>query len=247
MTLEQRLAEALHSTDGYEPSSDLYARVERSLAEDLAHRRRLLRNTTAIVIAVAFAVLFAGTFITRGVGGSLLIPRWTLELIESLALIGIMTTIGPSIRRFGRNYVDDIFHVSPTTGKSILGLLDTAYYLVFAGFILMTMSLSISGLAIPLQAGLQEAADRFAAFFVIMGILHATTLAALPVVGLIFTSTAWRADRARLGVEAPIAGEKAQRADSIVKTIVIVALVLAVGGAITLLPGLFGLLVGADG
>lgn len=247
MSLEQRLSEALHSTDGYEPSPDLFARVERSLAEDSAHRTRLLRNSAVIVLAAAFVVLFAGAFITRGVAGSLLIPRWTLELLESLVLIGIMITLGPSIRRFGSNYVEDIFSISPATGRSVLGLLDTAYYLVFSGFILLTMTLSSSALTVPLQAGLGEAAERFASFFVVMGILHATTLATLPVLGLIFTSTQWRVEQAELGVDAALPGEKARKAEAIVKTIVIIAIVGIVGGAVSLLPVLAGLLFGGNG
>jgi len=237
MTTEQRLQEALHSADDFEPSPDLFARVERSLAEDRAHRRRLVRNATAAALVVAFCVLFIGAFITTGSNGRLLVPRWVLELLENLILIGLTLTLGPSIRRFGRNYVDDVFHVSPSTGQRVLYLLDTAYYLVFAGVILTTVSLTHPGLTISLQGGLEDAAERFGNFLLAMGILHALTLAVLPVIGLIFSSTRWRVARQDLGADAPPPSEPAVKAEAIVKSIVILIVALALGGAVTILMG----------
>ena len=40
MTLEQVLSATLHSADDYDPSPDLFAKVQRSIDEDRAHRRR---------------------------------------------------------------------------------------------------------------------------------------------------------------------------------------------------------------
>ena len=48
MTVEQRLRDALHRADGYAPSPDLFARVQRSIEEDRAHRRRMGKITIGI-------------------------------------------------------------------------------------------------------------------------------------------------------------------------------------------------------
>ncbi len=233
MNLEQRLEQALRIADNFEPSPDLFARVERSLAEDRAHRRRLVTYGTASIVGTVFAVLFVGAFVTRSIAtGALLVPRWTMELLEALILIAVTVALGPSIRRFGRNYVDDIFRMGAGTGKRMLDLLDMAYYLVFGGIILVSVSLTNPGAAISLQRGLHETADRFAVFLLAMGFLHATTLAVLPVIGAIFSSNAWRAHRHALGPDAPAPADVAARAEAAVKTIVILIAVAVSGVAL---------------
>lgn len=244
MNLEQQLQQALHVADTFEPSPDLFARVERSLAEDRAHRRRLATYVAASTVGTIAAVLLVGTFVTRSTAtGALLIPRWTLELLGGLALIVITITLGPSIRRFGRNYVDDIFRLSPGTGTRMLDLMDMAYYLIFGGIILVSASLTNFGAAISLRNGLQDTADRFASFLLVMGLLHAATLAVLPVIGAIFSSNAWRAHRHELGPDAPSPSDSALRVEAIVKTIVIL-IAAAVGGVALLLAtnGIAGIL-----
>lgn len=244
MNLEQRLQQALHVADTFEPSPDLFARVERSLAEDRAHRRRIVAYMAGSIVGTIAAVLLVGAFVSRSTAiGALLVPRWTMELLGGLALIVITITLGPSIRRFGRNYVDDIFRLSPGTGTRMLDLLDLAYYLIFGGIVLVSVSLTNFGAAISLSRALHETADRFAIFLLVMGLLHAATLAVLPVIGAIFSSNAWRAHRDELGPDAPSPSDSALRVEAIVKTIVILIAV-AVGGVALLLAtnGVAGIL-----
>lgn len=37
MSLEKRIADALHAADTFQPSPDLFTRLQRSIEEDLAH------------------------------------------------------------------------------------------------------------------------------------------------------------------------------------------------------------------
>lgn len=245
MNLEQRLQQALQVADTFEPSPDLFARVERSLAEDRAHRRRLVAYASATLFGMIAAILFVGAFVTRSSAATgLLVPRWTMEVVEALVLVAITVSLGPSIRRFGRNYVDDMFRMGAGTGTRMLDLLDMAYYLIFGGIILVSVSLTNSGAAIPLQMGLHETSDRFATFLLVMGLLHAATLAVLPVVGAIFSSNTWRAHRHDLGPEAPSPSPDATRAEAIVKSGVILIVVAAIGGIIFLLTSGTGMLLG---
>ena len=80
---------------------------------------------------------------------------------------------------------------NPETGTRLLGLLDLAYFLVFAGYILVTSRLEepIAYLAVDIGDQLEDALFRVAGLLLAMGLLHALTLVALPVVALVFNST----------------------------------------------------------
>jgi hypothetical protein len=244
MSLEQRLSEALHSADNYEPSPDLFVRVERSVEEDRAHRRRLARNfalSGAGLIAIAFAT---GSTLQVGPTGRLVIPAWVLEGIATAVMIVILVILGPSIRRFGRNYVDDIFAITDETGERILRLLDVAYYLVFSGLILISIELSRWRTEIVFQSGLEEALGRIGRLMVLMGVLHAVTLLVLPIVGFIYSSLVWTDYRQSLGRNPPPPTPGADQAARVMKLIltvlaVIVALSL-LGVMVLLVGGLFG-------
>lgn len=231
MSLERLLADTLHQADDYEPSPDLFARVERSLAEDLAHRRRVRLVAAGVVGGIAaIAALLVAT--TTGKNGAWLTPAWALELVTVGIQVAVMVTIGPSIRRFGQIYVADAFRLSPETGVRFLSLFDVAFYLLFSGRILMGIDLSASGQTVATRMAGGEYVIRLASFLLLMGVAHALTLSVLPVVGLIQGSTVRRARRMDAGVEAPPVAAGALQAERVVKVIIWFAAALALLGGI---------------
>jgi hypothetical protein len=233
VSLERLLADTLHQADDYEPSPDLFARVERSLAEDLAHRRRVRLIAAGIVggIAAAAALLVATT---TGQNGAWLTPAWALELVTVGIQVAVMITIGPSIRRFGQIYVADCFRLSPETGARFLSLFDVAFYLLFSGRILMGIDLSASGQTVATRIEGAVYVDRLASFLLLMGVAHALTLSVLPVVGLIHGSTVRRARRMDAVFAAPPVTPAAARAERVVKLVIWSAVALALMGGIVL-------------
>ncbi len=191
MTTEQQLREALRAVDDYEPSPDLWARVEGSIEADREHRRRLMRMFVGIAVAIAVLVAVA-MFSVVGVGEQYVEWR-AMELIETAVLATLVVGLGPAIRRFGRTFAGDVFRANPATGRSFLRLLDVAFYLVFGGYILVTSSfLRPSVLEVGFLADqLGNAALRIGGLVLLMGVLHVVTLLALPVLGIAFTS-GWR-------------------------------------------------------
>lgn len=196
MTTEQQLREALRAVDGYQPSPDLWARVEGSIEADRLHRRRLMRLFVGIASAVAVLVAVAMLSLV-GVGDQRRVDWRALELVETAVLATLVLGLGPAIRRFGRTFASDVFRVNPPTSRSFLRLLDVAFYLVFGGYILVTSSFVRPGLlAIGVLADqLGDAALRIGGLLLLMGVLHVVTLLALPVLGIAFTS-GWRHDEA---------------------------------------------------
>ena len=147
--------------------------------------------------------------------------------------------LGPAIQRFGRGYATDLWPATPGTANALVRLLDVAYVLVFAGFILMTAELD---LGTPGRAGecllttvdchtvgsqVQSAAQRIGGLVLVMGILHAVTITVLPVVALVSNST-------RLGRPLP-------------KWLVVLLVLAGVGVGFVLVNALIGALVGMAG
>ncbi len=99
-----------------------------------------------------------------------------------------------------------------------------------------------------LAGQVEQELERIGGLLLAMGILHAITIAALPVIGLVFASNWRRAVRAELGPDAPPPDPQAERADRIVRIIVWAVAAFLALQAIGLLggPGIFGLLLGAD-
>ena len=64
---------------------------------------------------------------------------WILELITVVVLVAALLALGPLIKRYGRSYAADVFRANPRTGKSYIVLMDVAYYLIFAAYILFSM------------------------------------------------------------------------------------------------------------
>ncbi len=193
MTSERRLIEAFRATGEYEPNPNLYARVVHSIEEDRLHRARI-RGATAAVAMVAALLVAVGAFSvqTTRFGEALRyrIDLWMLELLETFALAMLVLVLGPTIRRFGRGYVGDIFGEAAETGVRLIQLVDVAYYMLFSGYVLVTTRFT-APTAYHLYAiadQVEESAARIGGLLLVMGLLHATALMALPLIGLVFTA-----------------------------------------------------------
>ena len=136
--LEDRLRDALHAgTDTVEPAPDLFARVQRSVAED--RRRRQWRTRIALISGGVLAALAALALLTTDRrNGEAHMDWWIFEVLVTAVLIAIAVILGPFIKRFGRSYAAEVFRSNPTTGKSFIVLTDVAYYLIFSAYILFT-------------------------------------------------------------------------------------------------------------
>jgi hypothetical protein len=190
MTLEERLTAALRSADGYAPSRDLWDRVIHSIEEDQQHRQRV-RRVLAVILAVLVVLVGLGVANVETVDGAQRIDwRW-LEGLVTTALIALILALGPALRRFGRGYAGEVFAAHPPAGERLLRLLDVAYYLVFFGYVLVSTRLGAPEAYLDFELGgqIEEALARIGGLLIVMGVLHAITLLALPVVGLVFTAT----------------------------------------------------------
>ncbi len=187
--LEDRLRDALHAgTDSVEPAPDLFARVQRSVAED--RRRRRFRIRIALASAGAFAAL--GLFLlltTERRNGEQHMDWWIFEVLVTAVLIAIAIILGPFIKRFGRSYAAEVFRSNPTTGKSFIVLTDVAYYLIFSAYILFTTKFDPptdwedTVTAPQVQYGLA----RVGGILLIIGVLHGINLLILPIIGRLLT------------------------------------------------------------
>lgn len=202
MNVEQRLVDALRTADQVEPSTDLWSRVVHSIEEDRAHRRRVWTSAAITTATVAILVGVGVLGLTDGpYGQHVSVP--VLQLIQVVALVVLVAVLGPAIGRFGRGYATDLWPETPTTAAALVRLLDIAYVLVFAGYILVTAELDLGtstgivgdcrlsdiGCAELLGDQLQYTALRIGGLLLVMGILHAVTIITLPVVAFVSNST----------------------------------------------------------
>jgi len=224
MNVEQRLTAALRRTDGYEPSPDLWSRVVHSIEQDRAHRRRVMSTGAALAVSFAGLLLFGLSALGDGPAGERL--DWmVLELLEVSGLAGLVLGLGPAVRRFGRGYCNDMFPEHSTLGAALMRVLDAAFYLVFTGYILLTVDFAEPGPTIVLADQLASTAERFGGLLLAMGLLHAVTFMVMPILALVHNST--------------VAGKALPRW---------VTLLLVLGGVglgLLLLPNLLALLAGA--
>jgi len=193
MTTEDRLVDALASTQDFETSPDLWSRVTYSIEEDRRHRRRVWLAVGMVVVSLVVAIVIAVLNLESS-------PRdpaqyridWrVMEMLEVIVLAVLIGTIGPGIRRFGRGYVEDVFAPERATGDRLLPLMDAAFYLVFIGYVLLTIRLlpPVPYLFYVPGEQIGEAALRIAGLLLMMGVMHAATLMVLPLVALIFNTT----------------------------------------------------------
>jgi hypothetical protein len=171
-----------------QPSSDLFARVVGSIAEDRERRRRR-RRIAAIVAIVALAVA-ASTVINkiRQLNGEATMPWWSLEIVTTAVLVGLALWLGPLIKRFGRAYAADVFHDNPRTGKSYIVLTDIVYYLIFAAYILFTVRVESPTLTGDVDAGfVRQELVRLGGILLIIGVLHGLNIVLMPMLGRLFS------------------------------------------------------------
>lgn len=215
MSVEEQLTTAFRTADLYEPSSDLFAKVKRSIEEDTAHRRRVRRIAMAAVASLSFIAVYLYIAIDR-VDGSFEMPFWSLEVLATGAMVGTVLVLGPTIRRFGTSFESDVFRSNPATGRSFLTLMDMAYYLIFGAFTFMTLQYSppaeVAGTE-HLASWIEFEVRRIGGLLLLMGVLHAVTLVVLPATGLVFSANMRRARRALLGSAAPPADPRNDQID----------------------------------
>lgn len=247
MTIEQRLTEALHGADEYLPSPDLFAKVQRSIEQDAAHRRRVRRALLWAGGGLAAAVVWLAAFLDVG-DGTATLPWWTLEVLTAAILIVLVLVLGPAIRRFGTDLTLDVFRSNRATSQRFLALIDIAYYLVFTAFVLMTTSFSAqTEWGGRLAAQMEHELHRVGGLLLVMGILHALNIAVLPVMGLVFASNWRRAARQRLGASAPDPDPRADKADRVATIIVwLAAGLIALQAVLFIVPAVAGLIFGAE-
>jgi hypothetical protein len=225
MNVEQRLVSAFRNADRVEPSADLWTRVVHSIEEDRQHRRRVI-GSTAAVLATALALVLVGALSITDGRYARYVDRATLEILEVIALATVVLAFGPAIRRFGRGYAADLWPSATAMSAALLRLLDLAYYLVFAGYILLSSEFDFdrNGPFDTLGRQLGGAAERIGGLLLTMGLLHAATFIALPMVALIDNST--------------------RAARPLPRWFVLLCVAIAVTGAPLLVPMLIGLIVG---
>jgi len=232
MSLEKRITDALHQTDDYEPSIDLFARLSRSIEEDKAHRGRVRRGTAAVMVGVGILGGFLITLAGQDPDGVPVLPKWSIQVVVLALLTSCLVAFGPAISRLGRPYLADVFHMSPATGARFSRLLDIAYYLFFSGGILSILDLTEFGSLVPAGESLGMGAGQVALFLTGLGLAHAANLFLLPIVGLLFGSVTRRARRRVAGSQAPPVSPRALKADRLATSIMFTAVILAIGGGL---------------
>lgn len=187
MTIEDRLRDALREADQVEPSVDLFERLTLSLEEDRARRRRLVTAIGATVLCLALMSAYSlwafGESSGTVMGWKVVIPQLAISAVLIVAL-------GPNIRRFAAGFVDDVFHLTPETGRRFLAVLDIAYYLTFTGLVLVDADVWHLSMEMPVASLLEASARRVAFLLLAMGMLHAVNIASLPILGLVYNSVA---------------------------------------------------------
>ena len=188
MNLERLLTDTLHTADDYVPSPDLFAKVQRSIEEDAAHRRRVRNTILWFVAAVAAVIVFLAATV-RVESGQVEMSFSSLELLVTAVMVAIVAVVGPAIRRFGQTYERAAFAGNPDTGTQVLRLLDIAYYLIFGAYIVMTLMFEppqdLSSIDRQFTDALLVEAERVGGLLLLMGLLHVVLLLALPIVGLV--------------------------------------------------------------
>lgn len=192
MNVEQRLIEVFQTSARVDPTPDLFSRVVHSIEEDRRHRRRVVQTTVAAVAVLAALVTVGALSMEDSPGPRQgYVHRPTMELLEWVALGALLFALGPAIRRFGRGYAGDLWPRGSVVPVVLLRLMDVAFYLVGAGYVLITAQFEFGPelTAERWPGQLTEAAFRVGGLSLMLGVLHAVTLFALPVVALVDNAT----------------------------------------------------------
>jgi hypothetical protein len=187
--VERRLQEALNEQAMTTvPARDLFVRVRGSIEDDRVRRRAVWRRVgTVLGLVVAAGLLVLA--LSDVEGGRLVMAWWVLELLTTLLLVGVALWLGPFIKRFGRAYAADVFHDNPGTGKSYIVLADIVYYLIFAAYILMTVTYA-PRLGWGTTVGAEQLAHetvRVGGILLIIGVLHGLNILTMPLLGRLFS------------------------------------------------------------
>jgi hypothetical protein len=187
--LEQRLVEAFADARAtVEEHADLFARVTRTMADDRA-RRRFRRKLASGIAGGAAALALLALALSDFDNGRFTMDWWVIELLTDIVLVALAVGLGPFIKRFGRAYAADVFRANPRTGKSYLVLTDVAYYLIFTSFVLFTVTfVEPHDWARETGAQLKHEVARVGGILLIMGVLHAANVVALPMIGKMLSS-----------------------------------------------------------
>ncbi len=238
MSVEDRLVDALSEFDRVEPSPDLFTRVEASVEQDRLHRRRVRRFIAAGLSATTAVVAFLWVSTDRE-GGT--ISGWAVFVAQLAILVTAVIVLGRIIPRFGQAYVSDVFRLDPATARSFLRLHDVAFHLVFGGYvIILAWHRQMAGSPATGEA-IRFLLDRIAGLFLLMGMLHAATLMALPIIGLVHGTIVRDHARTIAGDAAPPPDPRAARAARIGRMIVWIIGGIVVVQALVLLGLLAGL------
>ena len=182
--LEQRLIAAFadaRTTTLENP--DLFARVNRSL-DDAKERRRFRLRLAGAITGFIFANAVLSLALSDINNRRIIMHWWVIELITNIVLVALAVGLGPFIKRFGRSYAADVFRANPRTGKSYLVLTDVAYYLIFTSFVLFTVTFVRPDDWIGSTGRqLKNEVARIGGILLIMGVLHALNVVALPIIG----------------------------------------------------------------
>lgn len=184
MSAEERLRD-LFAGDlaDYEPSPDLFARVERSIDGEV--RRRAWRRRRAGWLAAAVVALGSVLGVGAALGPDGLDTR-VLEVVTLVAMVGLVVTLAPFIRRFGLAYVHDVFVATPEVGRSYVRLTELTYYFVLLGyswFAALSVSEGEPSARVVGADELSAVAAGLGGLLLLAGVLHAANLVLLPVVG----------------------------------------------------------------
>ncbi len=237
MTIEQRLVGALRELDDFVPSPDLYARVERSLADDRKMRRRRFNIAVSALGGLAAVIAWVAMSAQPDASGRQTIDGWKLALAFITVGGAIVVALAPHLRRFGRSFIDEVFYLSPNTSDKFLAVLDIAYYAAFTGMVLVDADVWGLGERLVLSAGLEAVVGRIAFILLAMGLLHSVNLVALPVIGLIYNSLVRTDLRHRAGGNAPQLSMRALNADRAAHAFAIALAVIALSVLFTLVVG----------
>lgn len=191
MSVDERVLRALRAMDSVEPGPDLFRRVVHSIEEDRRHRRRVVRTVVTVSVVVAALVGLGALSLDESTWGTHVVP-WRFALLQLVGLTSLAVALGPAIRRFGRGYADDLWPHADVAARQLIRLLDVAYGLVVAGYILVTTEIPRDGLPWPddvLAQQLSTAAVRAGGLLLLLGVLHGVTLVVLPVLALVSNST----------------------------------------------------------
>lgn len=110
---------------------------------------------------------------------------WVLEVIKFLSLIMLAVGLHQLIRRFGKNYVGDIFRSTPQIGRNFIILADFAYYLIFGAYTLFNVNFDRQKewAATVNASQLEQFVFSLAGICLIIGILHGLNVFVLPFIG----------------------------------------------------------------